>query len=100
MGYAGRVVALANVALKPSTVDTLDFYPKNVTIHGFQLTNRLERGYAPGDDLREIARRVAAGTFRVPVEATFPLTEAGRAHERLERRDNRGKVVLTVGQGL
>ncbi|WFB05711.1 zinc-binding alcohol dehydrogenase family protein [Streptomyces sp. LX-29] len=96
VGYAGRVVTLANVALEPSTVNTLDFYPKNVTIHGFQLTNRLEHGYAPGDDLNEIARRVAEGTFRVPVEATFPLAEASRAHQRLERRSNRGKVVLTM----
>ncbi len=29
IGYGGRVVAMANVALAPSTVDTRDFYPKN-----------------------------------------------------------------------
>ncbi|WP_435178031.1 quinone oxidoreductase family protein [Actinacidiphila sp. bgisy145] len=96
VAFAGRVVALANVALRPSTVDTRDFYPKNASIHGFQLTGLVEHGYDPRPDLGGIAARVAAGTYRVPVEATFPLEEAARAHERLEDRLNRGKIVLTV----
>jgi NADPH2:quinone reductase len=96
-GFAGRVVALSNVALKPSTVDTRDFYPKNVTIHGFQLTGLIEHGYDPRPDLAGVAAGVASGAFRVPVEAVFPLAEAARAHEQLERRANRGKIVLTVG---
>ncbi|TMR32211.1 zinc-binding dehydrogenase, partial [Nonomuraea zeae] len=94
--YSGRVIALANVALRPSTVDTRDFYPKNATIRGFQLTNLMEHGYDPRADLREIAARVAAGDYRVPVEAVVPLERAHEAHERLERRDNRGKIVLSV----
>lgn len=96
-GIAGRVVALSNVALAPSTIDTRDFYPKNVTIHGFQLNGRLDLGYDPRPDLRTIAEYVAAGTYRVPVETTFPLEQAARAHERLEDRANRGKIVLTTG---
>ncbi|MGN9838175.1 quinone oxidoreductase family protein [Nonomuraea sp. H19] len=98
VAYGGRVVALANVALAPSTIDTRDFYPKNATILGFQLTNLLEYGYDPRGDLREIAGRVAAGAYRIPVEAVFPLERASEAHERLERRDNRGKIVLAVHQ--
>ncbi|WP_328459762.1 quinone oxidoreductase family protein [Streptomyces sp. NBC_00448] len=96
IGFAGRVVALANVALRPSTVDTRDFYPKNGSVHGFQLTGLIEHGYDPRPDLREIAAGVAAGTYRVPVEATFPLDQAARAHERLEERASRGKIVLTA----
>ena len=95
-GFAGRVVALANVALRSSTVDTRDFYPKNVAIHGFQLTGLIEHGYDPRPDLHEIASGVAAGAYRVPVETTFPLSGAAQAHEQLERRANRGKIVLTA----
>jgi NADPH2:quinone reductase len=95
-GFAGRVVALANVALQPSTVDTRDFYPKNVAIHGFQLTGLIEHGYDPRPDLGEIVAGVAAGAYRVPIEAAFPLDQAARAHEQLERRTNRGKIVLTT----
>ncbi|MEU9012089.1 zinc-binding dehydrogenase [Streptomyces sp. NPDC048479] len=96
IGYAGRVVALANVALESSAIDTRDFYPKNASIHGFQLTNLQEHGYDPREDLREIADRVAAGTYHVPVEAAFPLERASEAHERLQQRSTRGKIVLTV----
>ncbi|MGF1426532.1 quinone oxidoreductase family protein [Kitasatospora sp. LaBMicrA B282] len=92
----GRVVAMANVALAPSTIDTRDFYPKNVTIHGFQVTNLLELGFDPRPDLLELAEQVAAGRLRVPVESRFPLERAADAHRQLERRGNRGKVVLTV----
>ncbi|MFI8068069.1 zinc-binding alcohol dehydrogenase family protein [Streptomyces sp. NPDC086033] len=97
VGHGGRVVALANVALEPSTVDTRDFYPKNASILGFQLTNLQIHGYDPRPDLRELADRVAAGGYRVPIETVVPLEEARTAHERLERRDNRGKIVLSAG---
>jgi len=96
VGHGGRVVALANVALEPSTIDTRDFYPKNVAVLGFQLTNLQIHGYDPRPDLRELAERVAAGAYRVPVETVVPLEEARTAHELLERRDNRGKIVLAV----
>ncbi|MFI1767043.1 zinc-binding alcohol dehydrogenase family protein [Streptomyces sp. NPDC020800] len=95
--HGGRVVALANVALEPSTVDTRDFYPKNIAILGFQLTNLQIHGWDPRPDLRELAERVAAGAYRVPVETVLPLSRARAAHERLESRDNRGKIVLTPG---
>ncbi|MCT9078210.1 quinone oxidoreductase family protein [Streptomyces fulvoviolaceus] len=98
VGQGGRVVALANVALEPSTVDTRDFYPKNASILGFQLTNRQLHGYDPRADLRDIVDRVAAGVFRVPVETVVPLEEARAAHERLASRENRGKIVLAVGE--
>ncbi|MFC9842381.1 zinc-binding alcohol dehydrogenase family protein [Streptomyces sp. NPDC060223] len=98
IAHGGRVVALANVALEPSTVDTRDFYPKNASILGFQLTNLQIHGYDPRADLRELAERVAAGTYRVPVEAVFPLEQARAAHERLEQRDNRGKIVIAVAE--
>ncbi|MYS20243.1 NADPH2:quinone reductase [Streptomyces sp. DvalAA-14] len=94
--FAGRVVALSNVALRPSTVDTRDFYPKNVSIHGFQLTGLIEHGYDPRPDLRTVAEAVADGTFRIPIESAFPLHEASRAHRRLEDRANLGKIILTV----
>lgn len=98
IAHGGRVVALANVALEPSTVDTRDFYPKNASILGFQLTNLQIHGYDPRADLRELAERVAAGRYRVPVETVFPLEQARAAHERLEQRDNRGKIVIAVAK--
>ena len=93
---AGHVVALANVALAPSTIDTRDFYPRNVHIHGFQITDLLEHGYDPRPDLRELLTALDTGRFTVPVDATFPLAEAAGAHLRLESRATLGKVILTT----
>ena len=96
-GYAGRVVALANVALRPSTVDTRDFYPKNVRIFGFQITALIEHGYDPRADLEELLDGVGDGRFTVPIDATFGLADAAAAHRLVESRKTRGKVVLTAG---
>jgi NADPH2:quinone reductase len=96
ISYGGRVVAMANVALAPSTVDTRDFYPKNGRIFGFQITALMEHGYDPRPDLRELLDSVAAGRFTVDIDATFPLADAADAHRHVERRANRGKVLLTM----
>lgn len=99
-GHGGRVVSLANVALEGSAIDTRDFYPKNVTIYGFQVTNLMQRlGYDPRGDLAELANAVVGGDLKVHVDRTFPLSEAAEAHRHLEGRLNRGKVVLRPKEG-
>lgn len=96
IGYGGRVVAMANVALASSTVDTRDFYPKNGRIFGFQITALIEHGYDPRPDLGELLQAVAAQRFTVDIDATFPLGRAADAHRHVEQRANRGKVLLTT----
>ena len=94
-GHGGRVVALANVALEESVIDTRDFYPKNATIYGFQITNLMQRlGYDPRSDLGELADLAAQGKLDVHVDLAFPLEKAGDAHRYLEERRNRGKVMI------
>lgn len=91
---AGRVVALANVALEVSIIDTRDFYPRNLTIHGFQITDLIDHGYDPRDDLRQLAALAATGGLTVHIDTALPLEQAAQAHQRLEQRQTRGKVVL------
>ena len=45
-------------------------------------------------ELRAILEVMAEGAFRPIVDAEVPLSQAPRAHERLEKRENFGKVVL------
>lgn len=47
--------------------------------------------------LAEIARLIDAGTLKVTVSETFPLSEAAKALERSEAGHVRGKLVLKVG---
>ena len=94
-GHGGRAVALANVALEESRIDTRDFYPKNVTIYGFQITNLMQRlGYDPRADLAELADLAAEGTLEVHVDQDFALEEAADAHRHMEARRNMGKVMI------
>lgn len=97
VAQGGRVVAMANVALTPSTIDTRDFYPKNVTIFGFQFTNLQRLGWNPRPDLIALLDLVAAGRFVVSIDQRFPLTDAAAAHRRIESNETRGKILLTVG---
>jgi NADPH2:quinone reductase len=91
----GRVVALANVALEPSTIDTRDFYPRNVHIHGFQITELMEHGWDPRPDLGALLAGVAGKRFTVGIDSTFALADAPDAHRRLGSRAVRGKVIIT-----
>lgn len=94
-GHGGRVLALANVALEESVIDTRDFYPKNATIYGFQITNLVQRlGYDPRGDLGELADLAARGKLEVHVDRVFSLEEAGDAHRHMEERRNRGKIMI------
>jgi NADPH:quinone reductase-like Zn-dependent oxidoreductase len=47
--------------------------------------------------LEAIAGLVAAGALRPHVSESFPLADAGRAHEVGERGRTQGKLVLTIG---
>jgi NADPH:quinone reductase-like Zn-dependent oxidoreductase len=46
--------------------------------------------------MEALAGLAAAGSLRPHVSHTFPLAEAGRAHELLETGRTQGKIVLTV----
>ncbi len=97
VGSRGRVVALANVSLEDSVINTRDFYPKNATVYGFQMSRLLEEGYDPRPDLAALMGLLASGILRVHVDRVFPLAAAPEAHAYLEERRNRGKVVLEPG---
>ena len=45
-------------------------------------------------EMSDVLEGFANGSFRPVVDAEVPLAEATRAHERMERRENFGKVVL------
>jgi NADPH2:quinone reductase len=69
---------------------------------GFELGIKVLGG-APGADAGveirsaarlELVRRVAAGTLRVEIDQTFPLTEAAAAHRVLAAGHTRGKIAL------
>jgi NADPH:quinone reductase len=45
-------------------------------------------------DLYEVLKHVFSGKLKPVVDRTFPLREARAAHERLEKSEQFGKIVL------
>ena len=93
---AGHVVALANVALAPSTIDTRDFYPRNVHIHGFQITDLMEHGYDPRPDLRELLDRPGYRPVHRPGGRDLPARGGRRRAPPAGVPGHPGKVILTT----
>jgi NADPH:quinone reductase-like Zn-dependent oxidoreductase len=49
-----------------------------------------------GTQLAEVGRLLDAGTVRVAIDSTYPLGDAGKAHEQAARGHIQGEIVLTV----
>ena len=76
--HAGEVVPL----------DLIPLFRNGWHIVGFRL--------APPDDLAASLELIRRGTVKVPIAATFPLSDAAEAHRFLERREHVGKVLLVA----
>ncbi|WP_203998803.1 quinone oxidoreductase family protein [Virgisporangium aurantiacum] len=93
----GRVIAVANVALAPTTMDTRDFYPRNVSIHGFQLNGLIALGRLDLPAALAATAALAVEGVLVPhVHEVLPLADAAAAHALLTDGDVVGKLLLRV----
>ena len=72
--------------------------PKRLRVHGTVLRPRpLEEKIALTHQFkRHVLPLIADGRIKAVVDRTFPLEEAGKAHEYMETNANFGKIVLTV----
>jgi D-arabinose 1-dehydrogenase-like Zn-dependent alcohol dehydrogenase len=61
---------------------------RELTIHGSTM--------GTAADFRGVYDLVASGRVRPVVDSVFPLAEAAAAHERMERGDQLGKIVLAI----
>jgi NADPH2:quinone reductase len=94
LAYGGRCVALANATLEDTVMNTRDFYPKNATIHGFQIRQRMVHGWDFRPDTSELLGLLAAGALQVQVGRRHALAEAPEAHRAIETRAATGHVVI------
>jgi len=77
--HAGEVVPL----------DLIPLFRNGWRIVGFRI--------APPDDLSTSLELIRNGSIKVPIAATFPVSDAAAAHRFLERRQHVGKVLLVAG---
>ena len=93
----GRIMIIG-VGAGPTVSDfsLLDLMQKRATIRGSTLRARPleEKAAAAQAMIRHVLPRVAAGELTIPVEATFPMSDADAAFDRFAAGGKLGKVVL------
>ena len=77
--HAGEVVPL----------DLIPLFRNGWRIVGFRV--------APPDELTASLELIRHGSVKVPIAATFPISDAAAAHRFLERHQHVGKVLLVAG---
>ena len=82
----GRVASIL-----PPQGNLMLLYQKNITLHGIFLTRERKRL----DEMRPVFER---GQVRPLIDTVLTLEEVRKAHERLDSRHGRGKIVLRVAQ--
>ncbi len=92
---------LVTIGLQGGTKAELDFgalMRRQGSVSGTLLRARTvaEKAEVVAQTVEHVWPMIAAGEVRPLVHATFPLAEAGRAHEVLERSEHVGKVLLTL----
>jgi NADPH2:quinone reductase len=98
MARGGRWVIIATLGGDHTDLDVKQFFLQGLRLIGSTLRSRTVemKGEILGGLEETLWGRFAAGEVRPIIHATLPITEAEEAHAILERRENLGKVVLTV----
>jgi NADPH2:quinone reductase len=90
----GRLVTYGIASREPNEVVSGALMRRSQSVVGFWLMHLLARPELLREPLRDLMERVARGELRVVVGGTYPLSEARRAHEDLQGRRTRGKLLL------
>jgi NADPH:quinone reductase-like Zn-dependent oxidoreductase len=88
LAWGGRIVLCGATANGEATVNLRAVFFKSLSILGSTMGSLGE--------LKTLLRHVEEGRLRPVVDRTFPLAEARAAQEALARREQFGKIVLTV----
>ena len=97
--HGARWIMIAALAGQLTEIDLKNIYVRNVRIIGSTLRSRTPEVKAQilASLVREVWEKVESGAVRPTIYKVLPITEAEAAHAILERGENVGKVVLTVG---
>jgi NADPH2:quinone reductase len=91
----GRLVAYGIAGGKPNSVETGALMRRSRAVVGFWLMHCFTRPREwVADPLTELFEWTAAGSLKPVVGATYPLSEARRAHDDIQSRRTTGKLLL------
>jgi NADPH:quinone reductase-like Zn-dependent oxidoreductase len=85
----GRILTVGNTGGAKFEIDNRFIFGKQLSLLGSTMSTRRE--FAQVMDL------VFAGKLKPVIDRVYPLAEARAAHERMEKGENLGKIVLEIG---
>jgi NADPH2:quinone reductase len=95
LNVLGRIVCFGNAARHPNEVATNYLLQTSKSVLGFWLVPLIARRQdLIASMLEDLLGAVAAGELQVTIGATYPLSEAARAHEAMQERGTTGKLLL------
>lgn len=99
LGDDGRLVNIAYQKGSKAEIDFLRVMLKRLTITGSTLRIRpteVKGEIAAGLEQHALPK-LAEGKVKIVIDGTFPLSEAAKAHARMDEGAHIGKVILTLG---
>ncbi|EJV66387.1 hypothetical protein IEO_01543 [Bacillus wiedmannii] len=97
LAYYGRLVHFGNASGEIGNFQTKDLHASCRSILGFSFgTTRKKRPELLQETANEVFRYLRDGRLKMKAAKSFPLQDAGKAHEWVESRKRTGKVILTV----
>jgi NADPH:quinone reductase-like Zn-dependent oxidoreductase len=84
----GRLVTCGATSGYDARLDLRHLFARHLTIYGSYMGSKGE--------LIEVAELAGKGLLKPVIDTTYPLKEARKAHERLESREQFGKIVLEI----
>jgi NADPH2:quinone reductase len=95
LNMLGRIVCFGNAARHPNEVATNYLLQTSKSVLGFWLVALVARRQdLIASMIADLLGAVAAGDLEVTIGATYPLSEAARAHEAMQERGTIGKLLL------
>ncbi|NQT16932.1 MAG: NAD(P)H-quinone oxidoreductase [Planctomycetes bacterium] len=98
MAIGGRWIVIATLGGAMTEIDMNAFFRRGIKLIGSTLRSRSREVKAEilAGLKRTLWQSFSSGTIKPVIYKTLPVTEAEEAHAILQRRENIGKVVLTV----
>ena len=99
LAHGARWIMIAALAGQLTQIDLKNIYVRNVRIIGSTLRSRTPAFKAEllAQLVKDVWPKVEAGMMKPSIYKVLPIQEAEEAHAILQRGENVGKVVLTVG---
>ena len=98
--HGARWIMIAALAGTKTEIDLKNIYVRNVRIIGSTLRSRTPEVKAQilAELVKNVFPKIEQGLVKPTIYKVLPITEAEEAHAILQRGENVGKVVLTVGE--